>query len=44
MVLEAAGSNYTLRSKTVLYELKNPLRMMAGPRSFSAWCAALTMF
>jgi DNA invertase Pin-like site-specific DNA recombinase len=41
LILETTGLNYTLRSKKVLYELKNPLRIIAETGSFFNWCACV---
>ena len=38
VILETAGSNYQLKSKKVLYELKNPLRIIAEAGSRLEWC------
>jgi site-specific DNA recombinase len=37
MILEATGSNFELRSRKVLYQLKNPFRMIAEAGSCSNW-------
>lgn len=38
MIMEATGLNYELRGRKLLYELKNPFRLIAEAGSHSNWC------